>query len=91
MNNTGVTLKSFYSILHNRFESIEGTRISVRKKGVDHVVINGKLKKIKRDPTFYEILRAIELDSKIAGHFAPTELKHEGSLSNPSLAVGRAI
>ena len=37
---------------------------------------------IKRRPSFYERIRAAELDSKIAGHFAPTAFKGELTSKN---------
>jgi predicted CopG family antitoxin len=52
--------------------------IAGESEGEELLIIKGVPKKVRRSPSLYEVIRAIELDCKIAGHFAPTTLKHEG-------------
>lgn len=39
----------------------------------------GKAFKVKKGPAVSDRIRAIDLDNKMAGHYAPTQLKHEAS------------
>jgi hypothetical protein len=67
----------------NALQAIEKREILRQLIELCRTEINNRTKNkrseiIKLIPFFKEIGRAIELDCKISGHFAPTTLKHEG-------------
>lgn len=54
------------------------------------IVVDKKLMREKRGPSLREVMTAIEVDNKMAGHIAPTTLKHEGGDSFLEFMAGVA-
>jgi len=75
-----VIIKSATDNALHAIEKREVLRKIINDELKDDIIyfIDGKPKIVKRNPSALDKIKAIQVDCKIAGHFAPTTLVHEG-------------